>query len=281
MVTISQMPQLKRGFATPPGPAASNSLRTPNLLLDVAHNPAGAWTLRAAIAQLPESRPRTLLFSCLRDKSLPEMARSSFPLFDSAPTARPRAPTTTSSSPPSTAPAQPRVESLLAAAHRSPSPPMPLRTSPEPSRRPAKSLHRRPHPRHRLHLPHRRPPPTGARAISFERPAISFERSAISPERSAISPERSAMSQQNQIQEPAATPHETPDAQPANKPRHPLAHLPIVAPARCPGDRRLRLRLPHLRPVGQLRPPAARHRPHLGPYPAPNQPLPRRAGRCR
>ena len=27
----------------------------PNLLLDVAHNPAGAWTLRAAIAQLPES----------------------------------------------------------------------------------------------------------------------------------------------------------------------------------------------------------------------------------
>ena len=55
----------------------------PNLLLDVAHNPAGAWTLRAAIAALPESQPRTLLFSCLRDKDLTEMAQVLFPLFDS------------------------------------------------------------------------------------------------------------------------------------------------------------------------------------------------------
>jgi len=55
----------------------------PNLLLDVAHNPAGAWTLRAAIASLPESQPRTLLFSCLRDKDLREMAQILFPLFDS------------------------------------------------------------------------------------------------------------------------------------------------------------------------------------------------------
>jgi dihydrofolate synthase / folylpolyglutamate synthase len=54
------------------------------LLVDVAHNPAGAWTLRAAIAQLPESRPRTLLFSCLRDKDLQEMAQILFPLFDSS-----------------------------------------------------------------------------------------------------------------------------------------------------------------------------------------------------
>jgi dihydrofolate synthase/folylpolyglutamate synthase len=55
----------------------------PNLLLDVAHNPAGAWTLRAAIAALPESQPRTLLFSCLRDKDLNEIGRILFPLFDS------------------------------------------------------------------------------------------------------------------------------------------------------------------------------------------------------
>jgi dihydrofolate synthase/folylpolyglutamate synthase len=55
----------------------------PNLLLDVAHNPAGAWTLRAAIAALPESQPRTLLFSCLRDKDLTEIAQILFPLFDS------------------------------------------------------------------------------------------------------------------------------------------------------------------------------------------------------
>jgi dihydrofolate synthase/folylpolyglutamate synthase len=57
---------------------------TPSLLLDVAHNPAGAWTLRAAIARLPESQPRTLLFSCLRDKDLREMARILFPLFDAS-----------------------------------------------------------------------------------------------------------------------------------------------------------------------------------------------------
>lgn len=55
----------------------------PDLLLDVAHNPAGAWTLRAAIATLPRQQPRTLIFSCLRDKDLTEMARILFPLFDS------------------------------------------------------------------------------------------------------------------------------------------------------------------------------------------------------
>jgi dihydrofolate synthase/folylpolyglutamate synthase len=62
-------------------------LLPPNLLLDVAHNPAGAWTLRAAIAQLPESQPRTLLFSCLADKDLTEISRILFPLFDSSPDA--------------------------------------------------------------------------------------------------------------------------------------------------------------------------------------------------
>jgi dihydrofolate synthase/folylpolyglutamate synthase len=53
------------------------------LLLDVAHNPAGAWTLRAALAQLPENRPRTLIFSCLKDKQIGELAQVLFPLFDS------------------------------------------------------------------------------------------------------------------------------------------------------------------------------------------------------
>ena len=55
----------------------------PDLLLDVAHNPAGAWTLRAALASLPPETPRTLLFSCLRDKNVREMAQILFPLFDS------------------------------------------------------------------------------------------------------------------------------------------------------------------------------------------------------
>jgi dihydrofolate synthase/folylpolyglutamate synthase len=53
------------------------------VLLDVAHNPAGAWTLRAALAQLPDEMPRTLIFSCLRDKALDEMAQVLLPLFDS------------------------------------------------------------------------------------------------------------------------------------------------------------------------------------------------------
>lgn len=54
------------------------------LLLDVAHNPAGAWTLRAALASLPEEMPRTLIFSCLADKPIAEMAQVLLPLFDSA-----------------------------------------------------------------------------------------------------------------------------------------------------------------------------------------------------
>jgi Folylpolyglutamate synthase len=55
----------------------------PPLLIDVAHNPAGAWTLRAAIAALPSTQPRTLIFSCLRDKNLKEMSQVLLPLFDS------------------------------------------------------------------------------------------------------------------------------------------------------------------------------------------------------
>lgn len=61
----------------------------PGLLLDVAHNLAGAWALRSAIAALPEQTPRTLLFSCLADKDLRAMTQVLFPLFDSSPDADP------------------------------------------------------------------------------------------------------------------------------------------------------------------------------------------------
>ncbi len=64
-----------------PAPLDSQRVHAP-LLLDVAHNPAGAWTLRAAVAQLPEECPRTLIFSCLADKQIEEMARILLPLFD-------------------------------------------------------------------------------------------------------------------------------------------------------------------------------------------------------
>jgi dihydrofolate synthase/folylpolyglutamate synthase len=49
----------------------------------VAHNPAGAWALRAGLRSILELRaPRILIFSCLRDKPLQEMAQILFPLFD-------------------------------------------------------------------------------------------------------------------------------------------------------------------------------------------------------
>ncbi|MGD0733828.1 MAG: folylpolyglutamate synthase/dihydrofolate synthase family protein [Terracidiphilus sp.] len=51
-------------------------------ILDVAHNPAGAWALRAGLSALPNQHPRTLIFSCLRDKPVGEMAQILFPIFD-------------------------------------------------------------------------------------------------------------------------------------------------------------------------------------------------------
>ena len=52
-------------------------------ILDVAHNPAGAWALRAGLAAiLADQRPRTLIFACLRDKPVAEMAQILFPLFE-------------------------------------------------------------------------------------------------------------------------------------------------------------------------------------------------------
>ena len=62
---------------------ARPGVRVP-VLLDVAHNAAGAWTLRAALAQLPEERPRTLIFSCVADKPVRELAQILMPLFDSS-----------------------------------------------------------------------------------------------------------------------------------------------------------------------------------------------------
>jgi dihydrofolate synthase/folylpolyglutamate synthase len=52
------------------------------VLLDVAHNPAGAWTLRSALASYSGVRQKILLFGCLRDKAFSEMAQILFPVFD-------------------------------------------------------------------------------------------------------------------------------------------------------------------------------------------------------
>jgi len=53
-------------------------------ILDVAHNPAGAWALRAGLKSVSVEgmEPKILIFSCLRDKPIAEMAQILFPIFD-------------------------------------------------------------------------------------------------------------------------------------------------------------------------------------------------------
>ena len=52
-------------------------------ILDVAHNPAGAWALRAGLRSLlGDAGPKVLVFGCLRDKPVAEMAQILFPLFE-------------------------------------------------------------------------------------------------------------------------------------------------------------------------------------------------------
>lgn len=54
-----------------------------DILLDVAHNPAGAWALRSALSHLdPPPRAMTLVFGCLNDKAFSEMAQVLFPMFN-------------------------------------------------------------------------------------------------------------------------------------------------------------------------------------------------------
>lgn len=54
-----------------------------NVLLDVAHNPAGAWALRSALSHIqPKAQSMTIVFGCLKDKAIGEMAQILFPMFD-------------------------------------------------------------------------------------------------------------------------------------------------------------------------------------------------------
>jgi len=59
---------------------AGNGSRA-DVLLDVGHNPAGAWALRAAVSHLDLGQPLTLVFGCLNDKPIAELAQILFPLF--------------------------------------------------------------------------------------------------------------------------------------------------------------------------------------------------------
>ena len=54
----------------------------PEIVLDVAHNPAGAWALRSALSQRYGERPLTFVFGAMRDKAIAEIAQILFPLAE-------------------------------------------------------------------------------------------------------------------------------------------------------------------------------------------------------
>lgn len=50
------------------------------MVLDVAHNPAGAWALRSALSERYGDRPLIFVFGAMRDKAISEMTEILFPL---------------------------------------------------------------------------------------------------------------------------------------------------------------------------------------------------------
>jgi len=56
--------------------------RHPEVVLDVAHNPAGAWALRSALSTFYEDRPLTFIFGAMRDKAIREITDILFPLAE-------------------------------------------------------------------------------------------------------------------------------------------------------------------------------------------------------
>lgn len=54
----------------------------PETVLDVAHNPSGAWALRSALSTYYPDRPLTFIFGAMRDKAIAEIAGILFPLAE-------------------------------------------------------------------------------------------------------------------------------------------------------------------------------------------------------
>jgi dihydrofolate synthase/folylpolyglutamate synthase len=54
----------------------------PEFILDVAHNPAGAWALRSTLSSYCEARRLIFVFGAMRDKSIREIAEVLFPLAE-------------------------------------------------------------------------------------------------------------------------------------------------------------------------------------------------------
>lgn len=64
----------------------------PEVVLDVAHNPAGAWALRAVLSERYDDRPLIFVFAAMRDKAISEMAEILFPLAERVIATRPENP---------------------------------------------------------------------------------------------------------------------------------------------------------------------------------------------
>jgi dihydrofolate synthase / folylpolyglutamate synthase len=64
----------------------------PETVLDVAHNPAGAWALRSALSERYEGRELIFVFGAMRDKAIAEMAEILFPLAQRVIATRPANP---------------------------------------------------------------------------------------------------------------------------------------------------------------------------------------------
>ena len=64
----------------------------PEIVLDVAHNPAGAWALRSALSESYDNRPLIFVFGAMRDKAISEMTEILFPLADRVIATRPENP---------------------------------------------------------------------------------------------------------------------------------------------------------------------------------------------
>jgi dihydrofolate synthase / folylpolyglutamate synthase len=77
-----------------PGRFQVISARTgwPEMVFDVAHNPAGAWALRSALSERYEDRPLIFVFGAMRDKAISEMTEILFPLAERVIATRPENP---------------------------------------------------------------------------------------------------------------------------------------------------------------------------------------------
>ena len=64
----------------------------PEIVIDVAHNPAGAWALRSALSERHDDRPLIFVFAAMRDKAISEMTEILFPLAERVIATRPENP---------------------------------------------------------------------------------------------------------------------------------------------------------------------------------------------